>query len=510
MIDQSNMPGMDGFRWWTGIVEDRKDPEKLARMQIRMYVWHTDDKSLIPTEKLFWAIPIFPTNNSNQTYTAKEGDAVFGFWIDTKDFQQPYVFGRLPDKPEKLYPATKGFSDPGKWMGDRPVEVASRVMVESVGVKYSDAPPVRYPNPLKEQTDSRFARNDKLEKTPLPFVKQNIISEVDTARPVETLKKDVYWKEVQPEYAAVYPYNDSKQSESGHFIDVDDTRRKERINLMHRTGTMQEMRPSGSIHRKDLKHAISLVHGSDFKNVRGNIWHTVERWTRFRSKGKIIVEGNQDADISIAGNLTITAGSENGQTGTITIQGKRIVFIAEEEILMKTLTLNAGVVEANFCTVGANLFGGNFVGNLLGTASEVGNVTLPNITCQAQIITPNVEYIEDSYEAFIDEVITKGSESEDNPEETTPEDDFQKRMDDWFAKIMAPTGGGGGDGGAGQDWLYWFADGTMGGFHSHHATGNDEVLTYIWCLGAVRAQVTECSTGAVTNYSRPDNYSCPI
>jgi hypothetical protein len=509
MIDQSNMPGMDGFRWWTGIVEDRKDPEKLSRMQIRMYVWHTDDKSLIPTEKLFWAIPIFPTNNSNQTYTAKEGDAVFGFWIDSKDFQQPYVFGRLPDKPGKLYPATKGFSDPGKWMGDRPVEVASRSLDDSgKGLEYTDASPRRYPDPLNEQTNSRFARNDKLENTPLPFIREHIIKNVETAFG-ET------WDEVNPEYAAVYPYNDSKQSESGHFIDVDDTRRKERINLMHRTGTMQEMRPSGSIHRKDLKHSISMIHGCDFKNVRGNLWHTVEKWTRYRSKGKTLAEINYDLDIGVGKDLFVNVGqpSMKGNTGYIEINGNRIFISATEEIKIccEKIKLLGDVYGCRFY---GNFFG-DLEGNVLGTSKyaitaggtgDVSDVSFYFPTrCSTETRLKPVELLT-PIETVFDEVKTSKKETP----EKTKEQAFKERMAAWFAMIMAPTGSPGGSGGAGQDWLYWFEDGTMGGFHSHHATGNSEVLTYIWCLGAVRAQVTECSTDQVKNYTRPDNYNCPI
>jgi hypothetical protein len=57
MLNQKNFPGLDGFVWWTGIVEDRVDPKKIGRLRIRQYGWHTDNKSLIPPEHLFWAQP---------------------------------------------------------------------------------------------------------------------------------------------------------------------------------------------------------------------------------------------------------------------------------------------------------------------------------------------------------------------------------------------------------------------------------------------------------------------
>ena len=282
-MNKKNFPGLDGFIWWTGIVESRKDPKKVGRLQIRIYGWHTDEKKYIPSDELLWAQPVFPSNSSNDTYTCKEGDTVFGFFLDGDSAQYPVFFGRIPDVPEKLYPASKGFSDPGKDLGDRPVQVASRTMSDGEGMDHSNAGPTRYPNPLKEATTSRFARNENIDKTPLKFVKEQIKKGIDTAN-------DLNWDEIDPAYKAKYPYNDSKMSESGHFFDTDDTRENERLNLMHRTGTMYEVVPSGSTHQKDLKHRYHLVHGTDMKNIRGNLWHTTERYTRYKSKGKAYID----------------------------------------------------------------------------------------------------------------------------------------------------------------------------------------------------------------------------
>lgn len=96
MINKKNFPGLDGFVWWTGIVEGRKDPLKLGRVQVRIFGWHTGIKQMIPSENLLWAQPIFPGNSSNETYCPKEGDAIFGFYIDGDSAQYPFYFGRSP------------------------------------------------------------------------------------------------------------------------------------------------------------------------------------------------------------------------------------------------------------------------------------------------------------------------------------------------------------------------------------------------------------------------------
>ena len=47
--------GMDGFVWFTGVVEDRNDPSKLGRVKVRCLGLHTESKVDIPTEDLPWA-----------------------------------------------------------------------------------------------------------------------------------------------------------------------------------------------------------------------------------------------------------------------------------------------------------------------------------------------------------------------------------------------------------------------------------------------------------------------
>ena len=111
--ERKDFAGKNGFIWWVGIIENRVDPMCIGRCQVRIFGWHTENKQMIESENLLWAQPIFAANASNETYCPKEGDAVFGFYIDGKDAQQPYIFGRFPDKPEKIYPESKGFADPG-------------------------------------------------------------------------------------------------------------------------------------------------------------------------------------------------------------------------------------------------------------------------------------------------------------------------------------------------------------------------------------------------------------
>ena len=42
---------MDGFIWFTGVVEDRNDPSKIGRVRVRIVGHNTDDKLKIPNKR---------------------------------------------------------------------------------------------------------------------------------------------------------------------------------------------------------------------------------------------------------------------------------------------------------------------------------------------------------------------------------------------------------------------------------------------------------------------------
>ena len=92
----NNFAGLNGFIWWMGVVENRIDPLELGRCQVRIFGWHTADKKLIPTEDLPWALPVLPSNNSDNFNTPLEGDYVTGFFADSESGQFPIMLGVLP------------------------------------------------------------------------------------------------------------------------------------------------------------------------------------------------------------------------------------------------------------------------------------------------------------------------------------------------------------------------------------------------------------------------------
>lgn len=91
----------DGFIWWIGVVEDRMDPQQLGRVRIRIFGYHTDNKQLLPTEKLPWAWPIQPITSAaisgvgTTPLGSLPGTWVIGFFLDGEDMQVPAYWGTI-------------------------------------------------------------------------------------------------------------------------------------------------------------------------------------------------------------------------------------------------------------------------------------------------------------------------------------------------------------------------------------------------------------------------------
>ena len=96
-----NFAGSDGAKWFIGVVEDRNDPLQMGRLRVRIHGAHVDDKSLIPTSELPWAMPVMPLTGGGvsgvgSTVDVMIGACVVGFWLDWPDCQMPAIWGTFP------------------------------------------------------------------------------------------------------------------------------------------------------------------------------------------------------------------------------------------------------------------------------------------------------------------------------------------------------------------------------------------------------------------------------
>lgn len=93
------------MNWWTGVVEDRDDPEKLGRCRVRIFGYHIDDTTLLPTNELPWALPMQSVTSAAASGVGSTpigivtGSWVVGFFLDGDEGQQPIIMGTIAGKP---------------------------------------------------------------------------------------------------------------------------------------------------------------------------------------------------------------------------------------------------------------------------------------------------------------------------------------------------------------------------------------------------------------------------
>lgn len=183
-------------------------------------------------------------------------------------------------------------------------------------------------------------------------------------------------------YAAQYPHNEVKQTESGHFQEFDDTPGAERIRTQHRAGTFVEWQPDGTeVHRIVGKgyrivaqddnviiqgqcnvsiegNAEVTIHGDSITNVRGNQKTVVEK------DYNLVVKG--EYSVTSTGDLNMLAG---GQTSAFRIQaGDRLVLNTD-------LTVHGQVLADDIYSDGAVTAGTGIHAGVPGSANPVAGIS---------------------------------------------------------------------------------------------------------------------------------------
>ena len=125
------------FTWWHGVVENRLDPLKLGRCQIRVLGYHTANVQDIPTDELPWATPVQPITSGAMTGVGTtplgpvEGTWVVGFWRDGANAQEPCFFGTIGGYPKIAVVASVDY--------DRLVQISPGSKIKFKEIELSDA-----------------------------------------------------------------------------------------------------------------------------------------------------------------------------------------------------------------------------------------------------------------------------------------------------------------------------------------------------------------------------------
>ncbi len=277
MADDNYFMGMDGFVWWTGVVEDRNDPAKLGRVRVRCLGLHTEDKVEIPTEALPWAHVMHTIHDPSMQGMGTtpsflvEGTWCVGFFRDAAEKQQPIVMGTLP-----------GYSQLPDDMGDdKSPEALQQYRKDNELVGFSD-PNFKYPqypnetsgHTLGESDVNRLARGDA---NYAHGILEQKLAAAENFKEIETATSGNFGMPYEDSANFTrYPYNHVFESESGHIREYDDTFNEERIQEYHKTGTFYEIDSGGNKVVHIVGDNYEFIAGSDYVNVKGDVNITIE------------------------------------------------------------------------------------------------------------------------------------------------------------------------------------------------------------------------------------------
>lgn len=272
-----------------GIVEDINDPLKLGRVRVRVFGVHSadlikSDIAGIPTNELPWATVACPTtgaavNGIGESPRLLNSTQVTGFFRDTA-MQAPVITHVIPGVPDSLPDTSKGFNDPN---GIYPKE-----------------------DYLNESDINRLARNENIDETIVQTKKDDRTTGVTTSTST--------WDQPEIPYAATYPYNQVKESESGHIEEIDDTPSNERTHRYHKTGTFEEIDKDGTKVVKVVKDNYVIVYGDDYAYIKGNCNVTIDGDATLYIKGDYNEKIDGNVNQVIGGNRTVTIGGTETRT----------------------------------------------------------------------------------------------------------------------------------------------------------------------------------------------------
>jgi len=299
---QKNFMGKAGFTWFVGVVEDRKDPQKLGRVRVRCLGLHTENIGKLPTADLPWAHPMNPITSATVSGVgqtplgAVEGTWVVGFFQDGADAQQPIIIGTLPGVPQQEWldhmenypePGTNplGFFDPS---GNYPKYAETDM--NRLAVNDTENPHLSY---MQRRADRDLAVG---------------VANVDATTVVDdTVEADdgKFWDEPQIPYAAQYPHNHVYETEGGHIREYDDTVDAKRIHERHASGTSYEIDNDGTKVTRVKKDNYTLVTADDYVHIQGESKATFDKGLRVKVNATGKEGNNYNIEVGAKANVTI-------------------------------------------------------------------------------------------------------------------------------------------------------------------------------------------------------------
>ena len=358
-----------------GIVEDRNDPLKIGRVRVRVHGYHSDNKGAIATPDLPWSHVIMPATTAGLggfgiQHSLVEGTTVFGFFRD-EDMQDFVVLGVQQGISQQGYLETitdeilqrsvdKGFNDPrrktqAEYSGthdglnppsapSRPNELTASLdsapqLLKDTGIKYGGSGSRRkefteadkelpyYPI-VKDATDINvFTTGDaKYDSRDLSEYIPDKKTTINYLQGSSAVRMDKEVTGAKSNATPMYPYNKALYTESGHIVELDDTRGNERISIEHRTGTFYEIDAEGNQIHRVVNDNYTVICKDNEVYIGGKVNVKVLGDASIKSYGDVTIKGYKDGKIDVAGKMNIEAGDD------INISSAKIIKLSAMEV----------------------------------------------------------------------------------------------------------------------------------------------------------------------------------
>ncbi len=338
----NNLKADDGklYGIYRGVVENRVDPDKLGRCQIRILGVHSElkDKNVtqgIPTEELPWAEAAMGITEGSVSgfglwSVPLQGSHVFVFF-ENGNMMQPRFFASAPGLPMESPDTSKGFNDPD---GNYPSD-----------------------NRLKESDVHRLARGES-DGTIIEHRNSNKSTGIKTAQGT--------WDEPDSAYATEYPDNIVLATHAGITIEVDCTPGNARLHIYHPSNSYIEIDKDGNMTVNNAKDRFDIVEGDEKKAIKGSFDRTVlaSRSSYVEANETEVINGKRKSSVQGKEDVLIGADRTHTVSGTetISIGTSQSVTIGTSQIVSvgTSLTTDIGTDETKnigtnqTVTVGAN------------------------------------------------------------------------------------------------------------------------------------------------------------
>jgi GH24 family phage-related lysozyme (muramidase) len=221
--------------------------------------------------------------------------------------------------------------------------IESPTLVEQTVTPGFTDPSNKYPLYFDEPDTHRLARAERIDGTIVFKKEAGVVKGVATA-------DGKTWNQPKTPYNAIYPYNQTYVSESGHVQEFDDTPGNERIHLYHRSGTFTEIDVNGTEVHRIVGDSFEILERNGNVLIKGVCNITVVGDCNIRTENNMTLEALGDMDIKVGGNLGISAGGGIGAksgTGIDVLSGGDLKLGgANASIEAGKIDLNSGIPAA--------------------------------------------------------------------------------------------------------------------------------------------------------------------